>query len=415
MDISSLRERSDKAFYVTELNMMIKNMFESNRLLSSIHVRGEISNFVNHRSGHLYFSLKDEDGQIRSVMFRSSAIKLKFIPENGMKVTVYGSITTFPRDGSYQIYVTSMQPDGIGTLYLAYEQLKAKLDSEGMFDEFYKKPIPRFPKRIGVVTSPTGAAVRDIINVLGRRYPLATVYLYPALVQGDGAEESLIKGIDYFDKSGLVDTVIIGRGGGSIEDLWAFNSESLARRIFECKIPVISAVGHETDFTICDFVSDLRAPTPSAAAELSVPDVRDLTMQTMVLSDRCERALIRTTDRMRDRLKSVLSRKIILQPEDIVSERRDRAEALATALNSAYSARISSAKYSFGELLAELEALNPLSVLVRGYSVVEKEGVSIKSISDLSVGDRLDVRLSDGRISVTVGGMTSADKEDGYG
>lgn len=415
MDISSLRERSDKAFSVTELNMMIKNMFESNRLLSSIHVRGEISNFVNHRSGHLYFSLKDEDGQIRSVMFRSSAIKLKFIPENGMKVTVYGSITTFPRDGSYQIYVTSMQPDGIGTLYLAYEQLKAKLDSEGMFDEFYKKPIPRFPKRIGVVTSPTGAAVRDIINVLGRRYPLATVYLYPALVQGDGAEESLIKGIDYFDKSGLVDTVIIGRGGGSIEDLWAFNSESLARRIFECKIPVISAVGHETDFTICDFVSDLRAPTPSAAAELSVPDVRDLTMQTMVLSDRCERALIRTTDRMRDRLKSVLSRKIILQPEDIVSERRDRAEALASALNSAYSARISSAKYSFGELIAELEALNPLSVLVRGYSVVEKEGVSIKSISDLSVGDSLDVRLSDGRISVTVGGMTSADKEDGYG
>ncbi len=415
MDISSLRERSDKAFSVTELNMMIKNMFESNRLLSSIHVRGEISNFVNHRSGHLYFSLKDEDGQIRSVMFRSSAIKLKFIPENGMKVTVYGSITTFPRDGSYQIYVTSMQPDGIGTLYLAYEQLKAKLDSEGMFDEFYKKPIPRFPKRIGVVTSPTGAAVRDIINVLGRRYPLATVYLYPALVQGDGAEESLIKGIDYFDKSGLVDTVIIGRGGGSIEDLWAFNSESLARRIFECKIPVISAVGHETDFTICDFVSDLRAPTPSAAAELSVPDVRDLTMQTMVLSDRCERALMRTTDRMRDRLKSVLSRKIILQPEDIVSERRDRAEALASALNSAYSARISSAKYSFGELLAELEALNPLSVLVRGYSVVEKEGVSIKSISDLSVGDSLDVRLSDGRISVTVGGMTSADKEDDYG
>ena len=415
MDISSLRERSDKAFSVTELNMMIKNMFESNRLLSSIHVRGEISNFVNHRSGHLYFSLKDEDGQIRSVMFRSSAIKLKFIPENGMKVTVYGSITTFPRDGSYQIYVTSMQPDGIGTLYLAYEQLKAKLDSEGMFDEFYKKPIPRFPKRIGVVTSPTGAAVRDIINVLGRRYPLATVYLYPALVQGDGAEESLIKGIDYFDKSGLVDTVIIGRGGGSIEDLWAFNSESLARRIFECKIPVISAVGHETDFTICDFVSDLRAPTPSAAAELSVPDVRDLTMQTMVLSDRCERALIRTTDRMRDRLKSVLSRKIILQPEDIVSERRDRAEALASALNSAYSARISSSKYSFGELLAELEALNPLSVLVRGYSVVEKEGVSIKSISDLSVGDSLDVRLSDGRISVTVGGMTSADKEDDYG
>lgn len=412
MDISALRERRDTAFTVTELNLMIKNMFESNRLLSSIYVRGEISNFVNHRSGHLYFSLKDEDGQIRAVMFRSSAVKLKFIPENGMKVTVYGSITTFPRDGSYQIYVSSMQPDGIGALYLAYEQLKAKLEGEGLFDEAYKKPVPRYPERIGVVTSPTGAAVRDIINVLGRRYPLATIYLYPALVQGEGAEQSLIDGIDYFDKSALVDTVIIGRGGGSIEDLWAFNSEALARRIFECKIPVISAVGHETDFTICDFVSDMRAPTPSAAAELSAPDIRDLAMYLAGLSDRCERSLIRITERMRERLSALTSRRIITNPEDIIAQRREKAEILKSALNSAYNARAASLRYIFGEHVARLEALNPLSVLARGYSVVEKNGRAVYRVSDVSLGDTLSVRMSDGKVSVTVDATAPIEKEN---
>ena len=412
MDISGLRERRDTAFTVSELNLMIKNMFDSNRLLSSIYVRGEISNFVNHRSGHLYFSLKDEDGQIRAVMFRSSAMKLKFVPENGMKVTVYGSITAFPRDGSYQIYVTSMQPDGIGALYLAYEQLKAKLDEEGLFDEAYKKPIARYPSRIGVITSPTGAAVRDIINVLGRRYPLATIYLYPALVQGEGAEQSLVDGIDYFDKSVLVDTVIIGRGGGSIEDLWAFNSEKLARRIFECKIPVISAVGHETDFTICDFVSDMRAPTPSAAAELSAPDIRDLTMHIAGLSDRCERSLIRITERMRERLLSLTSRRSITSPEDIVKQRRERAELLENALNAAYNTRVTSLKHLFGEKVARLEALNPLSVLVRGYSVVEKNGRMVCRVSDISLGDTLSVRLSDGSVSVTVNGKSATNKEN---
>ena len=232
MDISLLRERNDAVMTVSDLNNFIKNMFDSNRLLSSIHVKGEISNFTNHRSGHLYFSLKDDGAQIKAVMFRSSAARLKFMPENGMKVTVFGSISVFPRDGVYQMYVTSMQPDGIGALYLAYEQLKAKLESEGLFSEDNKKPIPQFPERIGVITSPTGAAVRDVINVIGRRYPLATIYLYPALVQGEGAARTLIDGIDYFDKSRLVDTVIIGRGGGSIEDLWEFNNEMLARRIY---------------------------------------------------------------------------------------------------------------------------------------------------------------------------------------
>ena len=241
IDINSLRERDNiDIFSVSSLNEYIKSIFENNRTLSSVTVRGEISNFTNHRSGHLYFSLKDGDGQIRAVMFRSRAAGLKFMPESGMKVIVHGSVSVFPRDGSYQIYVSSMQPDGIGALYLAYEQMKARLAEEGLFDEAHKQPIPAFPRRIGVITSPTGAAVRDIINVTGRRYPLADVYLYPALVQGSGAEASLVKALDYLDKSGLCDVIIIGRGGGSIEDLWAFNSEILARRIYSAVTPVIS-------------------------------------------------------------------------------------------------------------------------------------------------------------------------------
>ena len=233
MDISALRDRTDTTMTVSELNSYIKMLFDSDRHLNSVCVKGEISNFVNHRTGHLYFSLKDEDGDIRAVMFRTSAMKLKFMPENGMKVTVFGSVTVYPKNGSYQIYVNSMQPDGVGALYVAYEQLKAKLSAEGLFDEENKKPIPRFPERIGVVTSPTGAAIRDIINVLGRRYPSACVYIYPALVQGDGAAGTLIDGIDYFDRSGLVDTVIIGRGGGSIEDLWAFNAPKPSHGTFQ--------------------------------------------------------------------------------------------------------------------------------------------------------------------------------------
>ena len=270
-DINALRERSNiTPFSVSELNEYIKSVFENDRTLSGVTVSGEISNFTNHRSGHLYFSLKDADGQIRAVMFRSRAMSLKFMPESGMRVIVRGSVTVYTRDGSYQIYVSSMQPDGIGALYLAYEQMKARLALEGLFDPAHKLPIPEYPKRIGVITSPTGAAVRDIINVTGRRYPGADLYIYPALVQGAEAEESLVKAVDYFDRSGLCDVVIIGRGGGSIEDLWAFNSERLARRIYDASVPIISAVGHETDFTICDFVSDMRAPTPSAAAEISV-------------------------------------------------------------------------------------------------------------------------------------------------
>ena len=410
MDISSLRERRDNAMTVSELNTFIKGIFESNRLLTSVYVRGEISNFVSHRSGHLYFSLKDADGQIRAVMFRSSAIKLKFIPENGMRVTVHGSVTVFPRDGSYQIYVTSIQPDGIGALYLAYEQMKQRLEAEGLFDEVYKKDIPQFPSKIGVITSPTGAAVRDIINVIGRRYPLADIYLYPALVQGDGAEESLVAGIDYFDRSSLVDTVIIGRGGGSIEDLWAFNSEALARRIFACRIPVISAVGHETDFTICDFVADLRAPTPSAAAEISVPDIRDLMLRVDGCSERLDRALLATIEKKREKLALLSSGGALRSATAFLAPLGERVSALSRNAELAFFKLLDAKRYRFGASLAKLEALNPISVLTRGYSMVERDGEIIKSVADIREGEVLSVRFSDGEAHVSVDGIHKYDQ-----
>lgn len=407
MDISMLRERADTVMTVSELNNFIKSMFDNSRLLNSVHVKGEISNFVNHRSGHFYFSLKDGDGQIKAVMFRSSAMKLKFMPENGMKVTVYGSVNVYPRDGVYQMYVTSMQPDGVGALYLAYEQLKAKLELEGIFSSEYKKPIPQFPKAIGVITSPTGAAIRDIINVLGRRYPLATVYIYPALVQGEGAARTLIEGIDYFDKSKLVDTVIIGRGGGSIEDLWEFNSEALARRIFECSVPVISAVGHETDFTICDFVSDMRAPTPSAAAELAVPDIRELSIAVMNLEDRSDRALSRTAERAHDRLNAVASSEVIRNFGAVLDTKREEISELLKSATNYYKSALSDKKIAFVANVGKLDGLNPLSVISRGYSVAQKNGKTLSDVASAEVGDIITVRLVDGSLSAEVKSKTS--------
>ena len=406
MDISALRDRADNVLTVSELNNFIKSMFDSNRLLTSVHVRGEISNFTNHRSGHYYFSLKDESGQIKAVMFRSSAMRLKFIPENGMKVTVFGSISVFPRDGVYQMYASSMQPDGIGALYLAYEQMKAKLEAEGLFDNAYKKALPPFPEKIGVITSPTGAAIRDIINVIGRRYPLATVYVYPALVQGDGAAKTLIDGIDYFDKSKLVDTIIIGRGGGSIEDLWEFNSEALARRIFACSVPVISAVGHETDFTICDFVSDMRAPTPSAAAELAVPDIRELSVSVDAFSDRSDRALMRAVERSRARLIRITDSRVLSDFTALTDSFATRVKELDKNATVAYESILAEKRLSFLTNVGKLDALSPLSVMSRGYSVAQKDGRTVSSVSDVEVGDVITVRVSDGSIRSVVESKT---------
>lgn len=403
MDINLLRDRDNvEPFSVSELNNYIKNLFENNRTLNSVTVKGEISNFVNHRSGHLYFSLKDAEGQVRAVMFRSHAARLRFAPESGMKVIVHGSVTVYPRDGSYQIYVSSMQPDGIGALYLAYEQLKARLGAEGLFDQEHKMPLPRFPRRIGVITSPTGAAVRDIINVTGRRYPLAKVYLYPALVQGAGAEADLVSAVDYFDKSGLCDVIIIGRGGGSIVDLWAFNSEALARKIFECRIPIISAVGHETDFTICDFVSDMRAPTPSAAAELAVPDSSEIRIALDGILDRCSSALVRNVERARERLDragaSFTAEKFSL----LVGEKREELSRVYERAVTATDGRLERSRGDLAILTEKLSALSPLSVLSRGYSVVTKKGCGIGTVSDLEIGDRISVRFRDGSVTADV-------------
>lgn len=403
MDISSLRERkSSSEWTVSELNSYIKRVFDNDRQLNAITVRGEISNFTNHRTGHLYFSLKDSASQVKAVMFRSNAFGLKFMPENGMKVIVRCSVSTFTQSGTYQLYVTSMQPDGIGALYLAYEQLKEKLASEGLFAEEHKKPIPQMPERIGVITSPTGAAIRDIINVTGRRYPLGKIYLYPSLVQGDGAEANLIEAIDYFNSSRLVDVIIIGRGGGSIEDLWAFNGEGLARKIFECEIPVISAVGHETDFTICDFVSDLRAPTPSAAAEIAVPDSRELSMRLSSAYDRCAAALIAKCEHMEQRLERIKDREVISSPSAIFDDKSDEVREISRRLNERITKIIDANKNRIAVTAGKLNALSPLTTLARGFSVVTNNSGTVKSVKSVAVGETISVRLLDGCLTAEV-------------
>ena len=402
MDINLLRERSSNTISVSELNNYIKNLFDSSRFFSSVSVMGEISNFTYHRSGHLYFSLKDSDGQIKAIMFRSAASRLKFMPEAGMKVIVYGSVSVFERDGTYQLYVTSMQPDGIGALYLAYEQLKEKLTIEGLFSDEYKKVLPEFPERIGVITSPTGAAVRDIINVISRRFPLAKIYLYPALVQGSESETSLIKGVDYFDKSSLVDLVIIGRGGGSIEDLWSFNSEKLARRIFEAKVPIISAVGHETDFTICDFVSDMRAPTPSAAAELAVPDIREIYMRLDSYTNRSSNSLVRKLDISEERLLSLKSKVLDRKLDQYISKLYDKIDVTKKMLVNFVDQKINRDSDKFLVLSEKIFALSPLSILKRGYSVVSNSDGKIATIENTNVGDHITIKVQDGKISAIV-------------
>ena len=403
MDISAFRDRPmTETLTVSELNNLIKGIFDSNRLLASVSIKGEISNFKAHSSGHLYFSLKDEGGQIRAVMFRSQAASLRFVPENGMRVIVTGSVSVYPRDGSYQLYAGSMQPDGIGALYLAYEQMKARLEEDGLFSHEHKRPIPAYPERVGVITSPTGAAVRDIINVITRRSPATEIYLYPALVQGDGAERSLINGIRYFEREKCVDTVIIGRGGGSIEDLWAFNSEALARCIYSATVPIISAVGHETDFTIADFVADLRAPTPSAAAELAVPDSREVGMRLLTAARRCDSVLSSVVTRAAERLNALKASEVYTDPMMILSPYSAELSDRLIELSRSYSLCLSAGRASFAALVGKLEALSPLSVLTRGYAIAEKNGRAITDVKDVLPGDGITVRLRHGEIDAKV-------------
>ena len=401
----------DVTISVSELNDYIKSIIDGDYALGRLSIRGEISNFTAHRSGHFYFSLKDENSLIRAVMFRSYTGGLRFRPESGMKVIATGSVSVFVRDGQYQLYVTDMQPDGIGALWLAYEQLKKKLAAEGLFDEARKRPLPKFPRRVGVITSPTGAAVRDIINITGRRYPSAEIALYPAEVQGDGAVPSLITGLRYFNAFSAADVIIIGRGGGSIEDLWAFNDETLAREIVASEIPVISAVGHVTDFTICDFVADLRAPTPSAAAELAVPDQHTLLADLHAINARLKECLLKKTELYRARIDAIRARRVFDTPDILLAEKQNRLSSDAEALEHSLTELLNTKKNQLAVLTAKAEVLSPLSVLSRGYTVTEdKNGVIVKSKEQLCEGDVLTTHFCDGSVSSVI--MTYGDKNE---
>lgn len=399
------------AVSVSELNTFIKMLLESAPTLNDVYVKGEISNFKNHiSSGHFYFSLKDKDSQIKAVMFRSSASKMKFIPENGMMVVVHGRVASYVRDGQYQLYADSMEPDGVGALYVAFEQLKQRLAAQGVFAPEKKKTLPKIPKTIGVITSPTGAAVRDIINIATRRFPFAKIVVYPALVQGENAASSLISGIRYFNDTGSADVIIIGRGGGSIEDLWAFNDENLAKTVCASEIPVISAVGHETDFTICDFAADLRAPTPSAAAELAVPDTAELKHKINNIISRESAVLLQMLSAKRETLARYEKSRYLSSPGHMIDDRR-MALVLSSERLMTSAAHVNEIKkHALSALSGKLEALSPLAVLSRGYGVVSsEEGKVIKEIADVSVGDKITVKVRDGEIYAGVSGTVAAD------
>ena len=383
---------------VSQLNRYIKMNFDADENLANIFISGEISNFTNHyRTSHLYFTLKDDSAAVRAVMFNSSAKRLKFMPEDGMKVIARGRVSVYEASGQYQLYVDDMQPDGVGALNLAYEQLKEKLQKEGLFSELHKKPLPPYPEKVGVITSPTGAAVRDIINVLGRRFPYAEIVFCPVLVQGDGAHLQLTDAVNMFNSERAADVIIIGRGGGSIEDLWEFNDEGLARAVYNSEIPVISAVGHETDFTICDFVADMRAPTPSAAAELAVPDANELQYALSALKNRMFLNVSSGIADRRSRLEYLTSKGALKSPDEMLSNRSQRLDTAFSKMLSSYENRIGGKKVEFISAATALSKLDPMSVLMRGFAFVsDKNGKNVYSSQALAKGDKINVRFHDG-------------------
>ena len=387
------------ALTVTQVNTYIKAILDENVHLKNIYIVGEISNFLHYfRSGHMYFTLKDDNSQLKAVMFSSNAERLKFKPSDGMKVLCRGRISVYDKDGAYQFYVDDMQPDGIGALYQAYEQLKEKLQSKGLFDESHKKPIPYCPKTIGVITSPTGAALQDIKNILTRRFPSVNIILCPVLVQGDNAAPQLVDAVNKLNEYELCDTIIIGRGGGSIEDLWAFNDENLAYSIYNSHIPVISAVGHETDFTICDFVSDLRAPTPSAGAELAVPDrneiLQNLDAQRQYLSSLMDKKLIENKNIVSEMTTKLLS----LSPDDKIAKLYNDLDFLSQKYENNSNRIFQNTANKIELLSTKLESLNPVSTLKRGYSVVTNNDKTVTSVKDVKNGDTLAINVTDGKI-----------------
>lgn len=390
---------------VSQLNFYLKSLIENDPKLNTVILSGEISNFKHHTaSGHLYLSLKDEKSLIRAVMFAGNARSLKFRPEDGMKVICRGRVSVYSPSGQYQLYIEDMQPDGIGELTLAYEQLKQELSKKGLFDNTHKKPLPKFPKTIGVITSPTGAAVRDILNILSRRYPMADVVMCPVLVQGESAPEQLVNAVKKLDQNNLCDVIILGRGGGSIEDLWAFNSEELAYAVYNCNTPVISAVGHETDFTICDFVADMRAPTPSAAAELAVPDCEELMSsylsQKQYVSSLADLKLRKATVALNEYERRLKSANIIRQTDYFEKRYIELSAKLQQKMTDKYTKK----QRELEQYAARLESLNPISILSRGYSMAETDGKVVTSKSQLAQGKEFTLILSDGKIKAISAG-----------
>lgn len=393
-----------KVLTVSQLNYYARSLLESDPRLNTVFVRGEISNFTNHyRSGHFYMTIKDENASIKAVMFKGSAQRLRFMPRDGMKAILFGRVSLYERDGQYQLYIDDLQPDGTGALYAAYEQLKEKLRAEGLFDESKKKPLPCFPEKIGVITSPTGAALQDILNILKRRWPVAEILFYPVLVQGSEAPAQLCKAVRYFNTAKLCDVLIIGRGGGSLEDLWAFNDESLARCIASSAVPIVSAVGHETDYTIADFAADLRAPTPSAAAELVSPD-GDATLEEL-LSQKAslKNIMLQRISDNKNNLTRIIRSGALRSPQNALEMRQMRLDYLCGRLKSAAGEKIAIQKEKLASIASALDAMSPLKVLHRGYSIVYNDNKDvISSIKGLKRGQNVSIRLQDGEIGCDI-------------
>ena len=386
-----------KAISVTELNSYIKNKIADDEYLNNVLIKGEISNFKNHYTGHMYFTLKDENSLIKCIMFKSYAQKLDFMPKDGMKVFVLGGVSVFERDGIYQIYVKAMQEDGVGILYKKYEELKQRLDEEGYFDESHKQKIPLMPKVIGVLTSQTGSVIRDIINVSTRRNPNVQIRLYPVPVQGEGAAEKIADGIRFMNENNLADVLILARGGGSLEDLWPFNEEIVAHAIYNSKLPIISAVGHETDFSISDFVADLRAPTPSAAAELAVPDIYEIKQKINVYQNRLRMSLVKKVEIMKLRYEKCMNSRVFKEPTRNINDNYLRVDNYIKRLENTIKIKQKEEKTKYIELISKLDALSPLKTLTRGYSIVETDDKIIKSSKQLKTGDKIRLRFSDGQ------------------
>ena len=381
---------------VTQLNRYMKDKIEMDEFLNNVYVKGEISNFKHHYTGHFYFTLKDENSLIKCVMFKSYAQSVRFEPEDGMKVCIFGTVSVYEKDGVYQIYAKSIKQDGIGDLYQRFEELKNKLAKEGLFDDFHKKRIPFMPKTIGVLTSNTGAVIRDIINVSTRRNPKVHIRLLPVPVQGDGASKEIAKAIQIMNEKELCDVMIIGRGGGSLEDLWPFNEEIVARAIYNSRIPIISAVGHETDFTIADFVADLRAPTPSAAAELAVTDIEELKDRISIYNKRLKMALSKKNQIMRLRYEKCINSRIFKSPQSMIEDRYLLVDKNLKSMELSINKIIKDAKLYAMEWMTKLDTLSPLKTLTRGFCVVEKDGVPITKSIQLKKDMEIDLRFQDG-------------------